>query len=312
MARQWPVRDGDPSSASTTVGARHRPAQPRRARRAPCGASSAATTPRASASSRSRSRPASTCRATRSARRCRRSSTKASSTSSHGAVPVSRRSTRQRAGELFELRGAARGTRRRPRRATPHGGSTRSDSRPRRGGRSAADRAGGSHELPALNTQFHDALAAAAGNDAAAPHARTPVRHHPLDLRGADQPALDESWDEHAAIVDAVAAGDVDRARRCGEDHIACRAAYGDLRRSALTSEAADRAAVDADRRAGDERGPGRAQERHDVGELLGRARPPERDLGDVLGAHVVGGSCRRASPWRPRTGSAPACRTGR
>ena len=34
-----------------------------------------------------------------------------------------------------------------------------------------------------------------------------------------------KSWDEHAAIVDAVAAGDVERARRCGEEHIAAAAA---------------------------------------------------------------------------------------
>ena len=34
-----------------------------------------------------------------------------------------------------------------------------------------------------------------------------------------------KSWDEHAAIVDAVAAGDVELARHRGEEHIAAAAA---------------------------------------------------------------------------------------
>ena len=80
-------------------------------------------------------------------------------------------------------------------------------------------------DLPALNTEFHAVLAAAARNEL---------------LRGTLERLSDvirwiyatrisrraqRSWDEHAAIVDAVAAGDVERARRCGEDHIAAAAA---------------------------------------------------------------------------------------
>ncbi len=79
--------------------------------------------------------------------------------------------------------------------------------------------------LPALNTEFHATLAAAARNEL---------------LRGTLERLSDiirwiyatrisrraqRSWDEHAAIVDAVAAGDVAQARRCGEAHIAAAAA---------------------------------------------------------------------------------------
>jgi DNA-binding GntR family transcriptional regulator len=91
-------------------------------------------------------------------------------------------------------------------------------------GRAAAT-AGRLDELPALNTEFHAALAASAHNEL---------------LRGTLERLSDiirwiyatristrstRSWDEHAAIVAAVAAGDVDLARRCGEDHIAAAAA---------------------------------------------------------------------------------------
>jgi DNA-binding GntR family transcriptional regulator len=79
--------------------------------------------------------------------------------------------------------------------------------------------------LPALNTEFHATLAAAARNEL---------------LRGTLEKLSDiirwiyatrisaraqRSWHEHAAIVDAVVTGDVELARRCGEEHIAAAAA---------------------------------------------------------------------------------------
>jgi DNA-binding GntR family transcriptional regulator len=91
-------------------------------------------------------------------------------------------------------------------------------------GRAAATE-GRLNELPALNTQFHDALAAAAGNELLrATLARLSdiirwIYATRISMRST------RSWDEHAAIVAAVTAGDAERARRCGEDHIAAAAA---------------------------------------------------------------------------------------
>ena len=80
------------------------------------------------------------------------------------------------------------------------------------------------HELPVLNTEFHETLALAAGNE---------LLHGTLSrlsdlIRWIYAARISQrsttSWDEHAAIVDAIAAGDVERARRCGEAHIAAAA----------------------------------------------------------------------------------------
>jgi len=80
-------------------------------------------------------------------------------------------------------------------------------------------------ELPALNTEFHGALAAAAGNELL----RSTLGRLSDIIRWIYAARISQrstkSWDEHAAIVDAVAAGDIERARRCGEDHIAAAAA---------------------------------------------------------------------------------------
>lgn len=81
------------------------------------------------------------------------------------------------------------------------------------------------HELPALNTEFHAALADTAGNELL----RGTLARLSDIIRWIYSARISErsarSWDEHAAIVDAVAAGDRDLARRCGEDHIAAAAA---------------------------------------------------------------------------------------
>jgi DNA-binding GntR family transcriptional regulator len=81
------------------------------------------------------------------------------------------------------------------------------------------------HELPALNTEFHAALADAAGNELL----RSTLGRLSDIIRWIYSARISQrstrSWDEHAAIVDAVAVGDAEGARRCGEDHIAAAAA---------------------------------------------------------------------------------------
>ena len=81
------------------------------------------------------------------------------------------------------------------------------------------------HELPALNTEFHDTLAVAAGNELL----RSTLGRLSDIIRWVYAARISRrstrSWDEHAAIVDAVADGDVERASRCGEEHIAAAAA---------------------------------------------------------------------------------------
>ena len=80
-------------------------------------------------------------------------------------------------------------------------------------------------ELPALNTEFHGALADAAANELL----RSTLGRLSDIIRWIYAARISqrstESWDEHADIVDAVRAGDVERARRCGEHHIAAAAA---------------------------------------------------------------------------------------
>ncbi len=80
-------------------------------------------------------------------------------------------------------------------------------------------------ELPALNTEFHGALATAAGNELL----RGTLARLSDIIRWIYATRISHrstrSWDEHAAIVDAVAAGDVEAASRCGEEHIAAAAA---------------------------------------------------------------------------------------
>lgn len=87
-------------------------------------------------------------------------------------------------------------------------------------------------ELPALNTQFHGALAGAAGNElltGTLGRLSDIIRWiYAARIRERSQ----QSWIEHAGIVEAVAAGDAALAERLGTEHIAkASAAYGDLPR---------------------------------------------------------------------------------
>lgn len=94
-------------------------------------------------------------------------------------------------------------------------------------GRVAA-RAGHLDALPVLNTEFHSTLAAAAANDLLAGTLAklSDIIRWVYAARISER--SEQSWDEHAAIVDAVAEGDRERAQRCGADHIAAAAAgYG-------------------------------------------------------------------------------------
>jgi len=79
-------------------------------------------------------------------------------------------------------------------------------------------------ELPALNTEFHETLALAAGNELL----RGSLSRLSDLIRWVYAARISQrsttSWDEHTAIVDAIADGDVERARRSGEAHIAAAA----------------------------------------------------------------------------------------
>ena len=130
----------------------------------------------------------------------------------------------RRAGELFELRAPLEGlvaglaAQRR----------TAADVEHLRSVVAAGQEAAGDNRLdalPALNTEFHATLAAAARNELL----RSTLERLSDIIRWIYATRISRraqrSWDEHAAIVDAVAAGDVARARRCGEEHIAAAAA---------------------------------------------------------------------------------------
>lgn len=88
-----------------------------------------------------------------------------------------------------------------------------------RGQQAAAD--GLLDELPALNTEFHAALAAAADNEllAGTLGRLSDIIRWVYAARISERSA--RSWAEHAAIVDAVAAQDPELAYRCGTTHIA-------------------------------------------------------------------------------------------
>jgi DNA-binding GntR family transcriptional regulator len=128
------------------------------------------------------------------------------------------------AGELFELRAPLEGL------VAGLAAQRRTEPQVQRlgaivdAGRRAVAR-GRLEELPALNTEFHGALAEAAGNHLL----RSTLGRLSDIIRWIYAARISQrstkSWDEHAAIVDAVAAGDVERARRCGEEHIAAAAA---------------------------------------------------------------------------------------
>jgi DNA-binding GntR family transcriptional regulator len=127
---------------------------------------------------------------------------------------------RRRAGELFELRGPLEGLvcGLAARRRTPQG---LADLRAIVGSAQHTIAAGRFDELPVLNNEFHTRLAELARNDLLANtlgHLSHIIRW--LYAARISQRA-ERSWDEHAAIVDAVEAGDEALAEQRGRAHIA-------------------------------------------------------------------------------------------
>ncbi|MDQ3737769.1 MAG: GntR family transcriptional regulator [Actinomycetota bacterium] len=134
----------------------------------------------------------------------------------------------RRAGELFEVRAPLEGLV--ARLAAERRTSADLDRLRHVVGTGTAAAAGGRlDELPALNTEFHMSLAVAAGNELLA---GTLARLSDI-IRWVYAARISKrstrSWDEHAAILAAVADGDAERAERCGAEHIsAAAAAYED------------------------------------------------------------------------------------
>lgn len=134
----------------------------------------------------------------------------------------------RRAGELFEVRAPLEGlvARLAAQRRTP---ADLVHLRDVLGAGTAAAAEGRLDELPALNTEFHTSLAVAAGNELLA---GTLARLSDI-IRWVYAARISKrstrSWDEHAAIVAAVADRDAERAERRGAEHIsAAAAAYED------------------------------------------------------------------------------------
>lgn len=75
-------------------------------------------------------------------------------------------------------------------------------------------------DLPSLSGWFHETLAQASGSPTLAA-LLTQLRYKITWVYGDGAPTrAAESWDEHAAIVDAVARGDAERARRLAAVHV--------------------------------------------------------------------------------------------
>ena len=126
------------------------------------------------------------------------------------------------------------------------------------------------------------------------------------------------SWDEHAAILVAVAAGDVEAARRCGEDHIAAAAAAYQstepverddvalARQKPRTAPPSTRIAVPVTKEA-------RAEHRNVTTSASSLAAPKRpRGIAATCSARTSPADILRRPPWPPRSDRVPACRTGR
>lgn len=75
-------------------------------------------------------------------------------------------------------------------------------------------------DLPSLNGWFHETLAQASGSPTLAA-LLTQLRHKIAWVYGEGAPGRAvESWEEHGAIVDAVARGDAERARKISAGHV--------------------------------------------------------------------------------------------
>lgn len=86
-------------------------------------------------------------------------------------------------------------------------------------GQSSVRGASPSH-LVGLNTQFHRALGRASGNATAAGLVEQLRARIELVYAGKLPRRAESSWDEHAAILEAIAVGDPDVAGACVRDHL--------------------------------------------------------------------------------------------
>ncbi|MFF8845111.1 GntR family transcriptional regulator [Streptomyces sp. NPDC015127] len=92
-------------------------------------------------------------------------------------------------------------------------------------------RRGQGEDLRSLGAWFHETLAQASGSPGLTA-LLTQLRHKIAWMYAVEQPAVPaESWAEHGAIVDAVARGDVERARALTALHVERAAAVHRLRR---------------------------------------------------------------------------------
>lgn len=96
-------------------------------------------------------------------------------------------------------------------------------------------------DLPSLNSWFHETLAQASGS-ASLRQLLTQLRHKLAWVYSVELPLrAEQSWDEHAAIADAVARGDAERARRLVATHVERAAVAYRLRRAHGTAAARER-----------------------------------------------------------------------
>ncbi|WP_431952989.1 GntR family transcriptional regulator [Actinacidiphila sp. bgisy167] len=94
-------------------------------------------------------------------------------------------------------------------------------------------------DLPALDGWFHETLAQASGSPTLVA-LLTQLRHKIAWVYAVDNPGRAvESWEEHGALVDAVARGDAERARRLTAAHVERAAAEHRLRRPQSTGRGA-------------------------------------------------------------------------
>ncbi|MFI8180412.1 GntR family transcriptional regulator [Actinacidiphila glaucinigra] len=94
-------------------------------------------------------------------------------------------------------------------------------------------------DLPALDGWFHETLAQASGSPTLVAQL-TQLRHKIAWVYAVDTPGRAvESWEEHGSVVDAVARGDAERARRLMAAHVERATAVHRLRRPESTGRGA-------------------------------------------------------------------------
>jgi DNA-binding GntR family transcriptional regulator len=104
-------------------------------------------------------------------------------------------------------------------------------------------------DLPSLDGWFHETLAQASGSTSLA-QLLTQLRHKLTWVYSVELPMrAEESWGEHAAIADAVARGDTERARRLAALPVERSAAAYRLRRMPRQSGRSPKGTGSASRR---------------------------------------------------------------